>query len=276
MKDVQNEKPLYQYEIPYVGIEDLHAYVPITWHNNHYHLLCNFSIYVNLPANQKGIHMSRIPESIYESIQNVLKMTHSSLEDLLIDIKQKLTDKHEYANSITVKASTYLPITTNTPKTNKESQEVIPVSIKLHDDKKTLVISVLGQTVCPCAQEMTKEVLGGQITPSHNQRGEMTIKFTCPIDYPITFEELYDIACKSMSAPTYSLLKRPDELSVVLQAHNNPRFVEDCVRYAKRYLDELIEHKPKADVSYTVKQVNYESIHKHNAVAIITGGFDDN
>jgi len=67
------------------------------------------------------------------------------------------------------------------------------------------------------------------------------------------------------------LLKRPDEKHVVLQAHSRPRFVEDCVRYAKHAIEQLIEGKGKSKnkVKYRIKQVNYESIHKHNAVAII-------
>ena len=44
-------------------------------------------------------------------------------------------------------------------------------------------------------------------------------------------EVLVDIAERSMSAPIYDLLKRPDELFVVEHAHLQPRFVEDSVRH---------------------------------------------
>jgi len=282
MKDVQNSQPeiQIQYDIPLVGIEDLKTYVPIHWKDNSYHLLCTFSVFVNLPANQKGIHMSRIPESIYDVVRKIVGKEHTSLEDLLVHIKDKLLEKHDYANTVLIRVSTYLPITVKTPRTKKDSQEIIPIEMVLeHKDNetlKTLIVHVLGQTVCPCAQELTKEELDVELSPSHNQRGQMTIEFKCPIDYNITFEELYDVACKSMSAPTYSLLKRPDEQFVVLQSHSRPRFVEDCVRYAKHYIEQLISEKGNKNkdknnknVSYRIKQVNYESIHKHNAVAII-------
>lgn len=277
MKDVQNDVPKYQYDIPLVGIEKLKAYVPIHWHNNSYHLLCTFNVFVNLPAKQKGIHMSRIPESIYDVVRKTINTTHTSLEELLVHIKDKLLEKHDYANTVVIKTSTFLPITVKTPKTNKDSQEIIPVKMILeHKDNstmKTLIVHALGQTVCPCAQELTREELNIELAPSHNQRGQMTIEFKCPIDYNITFEELYDIACQSMSAPTYSLLKRPDEKHVVLQAHSRPRFVEDCVRYAKHAIEQLIKNKSKDKgknkIRYRIKQVNYESIHKHNAIAII-------
>ena len=45
-------------------------------------------------------------------------------------------------------------------------------------------------------------------------------------------EVLVEIAERSMSAPIYDLLKRPDELFVVEHAHLQPRFVEDSVRHA--------------------------------------------
>jgi GTP cyclohydrolase-4 len=279
LKDVQNQQSPFLYEIPAVGIEELKAYVPINWQNKNYNLLCIFNIYVSLPANQKGIHMSRNSEAVYEAIESVIQLKHTSIEDLLLDLKEKLEEKHDYANQIIIELSTELPIEVETPESKKISQEIIPVKMILKYNKygrqsKTLEVKVIGQTVCPCAQELTKETLNiDNLSPSHNQRGEMTIKFTCEVGYPITFEELYNIACKSMSAPTYSLLKRPDERSVVIQAHENPKFVEDCVRYAKYYLDELIEEKPKVWVKYKVKQINHESIHKHNAVALIEGEF---
>jgi len=69
-----------------------------------------------------------------------------------------------------------------------------------------------------------------------------------------------------MSSETYDLLKRPDELFVVNKAHRNPRFVEDVVREMLLTVVETYAHLP--DSSFILaKQMNLESIHKHNAFA---------
>ena len=77
---------------------------------------------------------------------------------------------------------------------------------------------------------------------------------------------LIEIVEQSMSSETYDLLKRPDELFIVNKAHQAPRFVEDVVREMLRYA-----HDALADLSddafVLARQINYESIHKHDAVA---------
>ena len=72
---------------------------------------------------------------------------------------------------------------------------------------------------------------------THNQRGRGTLLVGTASD--IDAETLVDLVERSMSAPVFELLKRPDELFVVEHAHLQPRFVEDSVRVAlKSLLDE--------------------------------------
>src|SRR5216117_4414353 len=69
-----------------------------------------------------------------------------------------------------------------------------------------------------------------------------------------------------LSAPTFGLLKRPDEGRLVEMAHRNPKFVEDVVRDV---LERLLKRYPKMPDGTWVR-VNSEaeeSIHKHNALA---------
>jgi GTP cyclohydrolase IB len=82
----------------------------------------------------------------------------------------------------------------------------------------------------------------------------------------ILIEDLIEIAEKSGSAPVYALLKRTDERHVTMQAYDNPVFVEDVVSNAAALL--LAD---KRVASFTVKAVNQESIHDHNAFAVISG-----
>jgi GTP cyclohydrolase-4 len=76
----------------------------------------------------------------------------------------------------------------------------------------------------------------------------------------------------SMSSETYDLLKRPDEFFIVNKAHHNPKFVEDVVRgILARALDMYSDLGD--DTFLFASQVNYESIHKHDAFAEAFGLF---
>ena len=68
----------------------------------------------------------------------------------------------------------------------------------------------------------------------------------------------------SASCELYSLLKRPDEKAVTERAYDNPVFVEDLVRNiaARSNAQENI-------IWYKVEAENYESIHNHNAYAVV-------
>jgi GTP cyclohydrolase I/GTP cyclohydrolase-4 len=69
-----------------------------------------------------------------------------------------------------------------------------------------------------------------------------------------------------MSSEIYELMKRPDELAVVVKAHENPRFVEDCVREMVGGV--MAAFPDLADAAYvSARQENLETIHQHNVVA---------
>ena len=71
----------------------------------------------------------------------------------------------------------------------------------------------------------------------------------------------------SASSELYSLLKREDEKAVTERAYDNPVFVEDLVRNVATKLN------AHPEVSwYKVEAENYESIHNHNAYAMIEKG----
>ena len=99
---------------------------------------------------------------------------------------------------------------------------------------------------------------------THNQRGRQTLFVGTEQD--LDAEVLVDVAERSMSAPIYDLLKRPDELFVVEHAHLQPRFVEDSVRHALR---DALETLPQLDDDDFLlsRQVNFETIHVHDVVA---------
>jgi MptA/FolE2 family GTP cyclohydrolase len=114
-------------------------------------------------------------------------------------------------------------------------------------------------SLCPCSKEISDY-------GAHNQRGYVEIDVTCAPGSVVHFEDLIDAAEQAGSVPVYSMLKRPDERHVTMEAYENPAFVEDIARDAALAL--------KADRrvnAFTVRVTNLESIHAHNAVATVKG-----
>ncbi len=99
---------------------------------------------------------------------------------------------------------------------------------------------------------------------THNQRGRGTLLVGTASD--IDAETLVDLVERSMSAPVFELLKRPDELFVVEHAHLQPRFVEDSVRVALKALLDEVPSLTDDDFVFS-RQVNLETIHDHDVLA---------
>ncbi len=111
---------------------------------------------------------------------------------------------------------------------------------------------------------------------THNQRGRGSVLIGAGAAHrdEIRAEDLVEIVESSMSSETYDLLKRPDEFFVVNKAHHNPKFVEDVVRgILSRALDVYGDFGD--DTFVLASQVNYESIHKHDAFAEACGTFGE-
>jgi GTP cyclohydrolase I len=118
-----------------------------------------------------------------------------------------------------------------------------------------LTVMVPVATLCPCSKAISSY-------GAHNQRG--TVTYSVRTREPIWIADLIRLVERSASCELYSLLKRPDEKAVTERAYDNPVFVEDLVRNvaARSEAQENI-------LWYRVEAENYESIHNHNAYAVI-------
>lgn len=254
-------------------------------------LLPTFDAFVDLPSKQRGIHMSRNPEAISDVLEEVIDGKVTEIESLCAQIVSKLLKKHKYARRAEVSMKSDLMIAKKSPITDLKTQEMTSImadATGLRDGdeiiiRKMIGAEVVGMTACPCAQESiretsrkkllefldedtTEKVLDSVSLASHNQRGRGMIMIEVPNDQVIRVEQLVTIIEESMSSPICELLKRPDENAIVIQAHENPMFVEDCVRNMVQKIVKEFKSFPD-DTLVTVRQVNEESIHMHNAFA---------
>jgi GTP cyclohydrolase-4 len=101
---------------------------------------------------------------------------------------------------------------------------------------------------------------------SHNQRGRGFLSIETDGETIVPLDKVINVLKDSMSARIYELLKRGDESYVVMAAHKNARFVEDCVREMARQVVANFADLP-GETRVTLRQTNEESIHQHDAYA---------
>ena len=236
--------------------------------------------------------MSRNPEAISEVLETVANDSNVDVETLCAKIVEKMMIKHEYAKRVEITMTTDFMFMKESPVTKNKTQEMAQLKAEAvghRDDegnitiRKSIGAEVIGMTVCPCAQESVKEsdknkllefldekttqkVLDTVTFASHNQRGVGTLLIEVPEDKIVKAEDIIEIIESSMSSPVCELLKRPDENATVMNAHQKPVFVEDCVRNMMEKIAKKYSDFPD-NTLITARQENQESIHRHNAFA---------
>ena len=264
LPDIQATPDTRGIAIDQVGVSDLRYPIHVTDHlGNPFPTVAKISMSVHLPHQFKGTHMSRFLEVLSKHEGEV---TSQTLPDILHDLKDCL---HAEQAHIEV-AFTYF-VTKKAPVSGAPAKVgcdcILKGTSNGSEDDLVLCVTVPVTTLCPCSKEISEY-------GAHNQRGYVTLEVRpkrkangCEF---ILIEDLIEVAEKSGSAPVYALLKRTDERHVTMQAYDTPVFVEDVVRNAAALL--LAD---KRVASFTVKAVNQESIHDHNAFAVISGKAED-
>lgn len=293
LPDTQDDSPNIPISLTRVGVTGVKKLLQLERKDKRPIILVpTFDAFVDLPNDQKGVHMSRSPEAISEVMEDVANDKSVEVEIICAEIVNKMMKKHEYAKRVEVSMVTDYMFVKESPVTKNKTQEMaklIAKAVGVRDDngdikiRKSIGAEVTGMTVCPCAQESVKEsdrnkllefldeettekVLNTVTFASHNQRGVGTLLIEVPEKYIVKGEEIINMIESSMSSPVCELLKRPDENAVVMSAHKNPVFVEDCVRNMMEKIVNMYGDFPD-DTLITARQENYESIHRHNAYA---------
>ncbi len=276
LPDVQSGPSSSNFKITRVGVTGVKKLVHIKRpdKNTDSPLVVKMDLFVDLPASQKGSHMSRNLELVSDIIDVNHQKPVSDLESFCATIAKLLLKKHEYATFSEVKAEAdyFLERTYPSGKKGLEPYKLLAEARANNDGeiKKLIGVKVIGMTACPCAMEVIRKLDGygeKDVPPTHNQRNITTLMIEVPgEDRSVDANDLIDIAEQSLSTPTYGILKRREEGQLVFDAHKNPKFVEDVVRdilnaILKKY-KELHD-----DVLVVVRSESEESIHKHNAFA---------
>ncbi len=244
-------------------------------------LNAKIDVYVDLPSHMKGSHMSRNVEVTGEVVDNSVRQPVSSLENLTSKMCEMLLERHEYASYSEVDISADYFLEKKSPE-NRSTLENFKIRGKTEaykdgEVRKYIGVTVVGMNACPCAMESVRKDYSEKNPEiaeyikeipfiTHNQRNKSTVMIEVPEGKDIEVNDLINLIESSLSSPTYEILKRKDEAKVVINAHENPKFVEDVVRDILAKLLERYKDFPDS-THVSVKSESEESIHKHNALA---------
>ena len=282
--DIQAALAPRPYALTRVGVRGVKK--PVTVHRPGHKptgVVARFDLFVDLPKTQKGTHMSRNLEALADILDEEVAHEAPSLENLCRRLAVRLLERHDYATHAFVKADADYFLMRKNPsgKPTVEAYRLLAEAEAMRAKGKAkpattrrIGVEVVGMTACPCAMETVRHKLlqQGKKVPAdlpfitHNQRNRVQLRIDLPGDADVEAADLVDLCEAGLSAPTYELLKRGDEGDLVLQAHHNPRFVEDVVREVlHKAADRYRSLGPAATVF--VSSEAEESIHKHNAYA---------
>lgn len=295
----QDETPDVRLSLTRVGVSSVRRMLRLWVDGKERAFNGEFTMVADLPPDKAGVHMSRFSEILEEASLEVLAREGeaASIERLTEEIARQIVHSQR-AIRADVRLRAQFGLERWTPVSGKRSEETYTLVGIAHADqsgtRRVVGIEAEGMTACPCAQLMMREhslrelmeagfssadahrALDALPVATHNQRGKGSVLVGVAPEHAeaVRADDLVEIVESAMSSETYDLLKRPDEFFIVNKAHHNPKFVEDVVRgIVANALDVYADFGDETFLA--ARQVNYESIHKHDAFAEAYGTFGE-
>ena len=279
--DVPEESPSFPLPLKKVGISGKTVWVSLI-DNKGGHIPFTARILVNLDANRRGIHMSRI--------EQVITSLHGR-EFTCLPEYGKLLAAHilseQKARYVSLELTGQLPLIQQAPVSKLNSIDSIEVSFKVALEKnrtgETLKTEagagVHHLTACPCTLSYNEVLFDRFNDPwpqaTHSQRSKTQLAVSPPNDGQLpTYTELTGIL-DSVLHISQDLLKRPDETELVLRAHRYPQFAEDTVREVARAAGQKFKDTMAPETRIQVHSLSLESIHIHNVECFLDTSLGD-
>ena len=250
IEDVQASPDTRRIPIDKVGIKGIRHPVRVRDRSGgEQHTIATFDMFVTLPHDFKGTHMSRFVEILND---HEYEITIKSFRVMLEEMTRLLESKSGY-----IQMSFPYFVNKAAPVSGVQSLMDYQVTLtgSVADDGVAMHVKVVVPvtSLCPCSKAISDY-------GAHNQRSHVTVE--ARTDAFVWVEELIEIVESEASCELYGLLKRPDEKYVTERAYDNPKFVEDMVRDVAQRLNE-----DDRIIAYVVESENFESIHNHSAYA---------
>ncbi len=231
--DMQSEPDFRRIAIDRVGVKALRFPMQIRDKAHAVqHTIATAALTVDLPHHFKGTHMSRFVEVLNEFGP---ELHVDKIEKLLRALTRRLDSQ---AAHVEFEFPFFLEKQAPVSRAVGLMDYTARFSATLADGEVDFIVTAIVPvtTLCPCSKAIT----------------------------PLWIEEMIRLVEDSASSELYSLLKRPDEKAVTERAYENPVFVEDLVRNVAARSD----REPRI-AWFRVEAENFESIHNHNAYAVV-------
>lgn len=251
LRDVQASPDSRRIAIDKVGVKDIrYPIVVLDRKNKFQHTIASINMYVDLPHQFKGTHMSRFIEILNEHRGEI---SVRNFPEILDKMKKRFNASTAHLH---VEFPYFIEKSAPVSKSKGLMEYMCAYSGELKEKRDfVLSVSVPVSTLCPCSKEISER-------GAHNQRG--IVKVSVRFDGFVWIEDIVKAIEKSASSPVYSLLKRVDEKHITEHSYDNPMFVEDVVREAALNLKKI-----KSIRWFRVEAENWESIHNHSAYAFL-------
>lgn len=250
--DVQSSADTRRIAIDKVGIKSIRHPVRIQERaGSAQHTVAIFNMYVGLPQEFKGTHMSRFVQILNAHEREI---TVASFQAMLVEMVAKLEAQEGHIEMT-------FPYFIDKAAPISGVRSLMDYEVTFRGDVKngqpefSMKIVVPVTSLCPCSKQIADY-------GAHNQRSHVTVTVTT--GEFVWIEEIVEAVEKQASCELYGLLKRPDEKYVTERAYDNPKFVEDMVRDVA-----AVMNTDQRVLAYVVESENFESIHNHSAYALI-------
>lgn len=271
--DIPEQNPSYPMILSSVGVQrpniPIRVKNPITKKEDI--VTADLEILTYIPADKRGIHMSRIGDTIAKAQGRKF----STLAQYAQVIAQAIRTS-QYGGKTSVNVTSQVSYIESLkgwkPEKDKLSLERVKWIAGATSDVDTLVLQegmgVAHITACPCVQQTVrhavKGVLGDHPILTHSQRSETHIELIgITDDFP--FVALLQAIDRNLHR-TRNTLPREYEAKLVYLAHQQSQFIEDVVRAVARgialELDETFN-----DCNLRIRSKSIESIHDYDIQA---------
>ena len=222
---------------------------------------------VSLEAEKKGINMSRIMRTFYKQADETF--SYEVIEKALDAYKK---DLESFDARIQMRFS--FPLKMESLRSGLSGYQYYDIALEVMDQdgvrKKFMHLDYVYSSTCPCSLELSEHArqYRGQLATPHSQRSvaRVSVELDCEADC-LWFEDLIEACRRGVPTETQVMVKREDEQAFAELNAANPIFVEDA---ARSFAEQLQADARIAD--FRVIASHQESLHSHDAVAIVTEG----
>ncbi|MFT6630213.1 MAG: GTP cyclohydrolase I [Bacteriovoracaceae bacterium] len=247
---------------------------------------CEASMYVNLDANKNGVSMSRLC-TILQAVSSTDTLSGEFFKNVLGRYRLELTDENdtELIKSAFLNIKFQYPVKQKSLKSDNWGWQYYPVSLKGIETKEGgfqyhVTLTYEYSSTCPCSLSMAKQYEreyaegktqeGVGIGVPHSQRSKLTCTVIVDPSKEFFIEDLIIMLKRAIPTETQSLVKRLDEQAFAILNGTHPMFVEHATKRVSKVLnnEEIV-------LDWLVELEHIESLHSHNAAAVIYKGVEN-